>query len=424
MGIISIFHGCFCHEGEVVELVAERVGAVVLDDPKLLELTQDRFGVQALVLERSLFQGKRTGGFFAVERRRHLAMVRRTLADRLVDLRLDKVLCSGFLAHLVPRSVNHVFHVCLIAEFVSRVDRALASLKVSMDLARERVAEDDRVRVAWTEELLRKEPWDHTLYDLVLPMDRKSVEEAAAAIVEHSRKDLLQPDGLSREALRDFQLQAAVELALAEEGHAGLVKAQGGRVELVITQNVIMLSKLEEELRDIAIRVPGVEEVIVNLSPEFYQKTMYRQHQPEKRGKLLLVDDEREFVHTLSERLLMREIGSAVVYDGEQALAFVEEDEPDVMVLDLKMPGIDGLEVLRRVKAAHPQIQVIILTGHGSKEDERNCMDAGAFAYLQKPVDIDILTRLLEQARAGNQGHVQEGEQRRTTSPTEHQNGA
>ncbi|WP_028571254.1 response regulator [Desulfonatronum lacustre] len=418
MGIISIFHGCFCHEGEVVALVAERVGAVVLDDPKLLELTQTRFGVQALALERSLFQGKRTGAFLAVEKRHHLAMVRRTLADKLVDLEQDKILCSGFLAHLVPRSVNHVFHVCLIAEFGYRVDRTMADLKLSLDLARERVAGDDRVRATWTEELLRKEPWDHTLYDLVLPMDRKSVEEAADAIVEHSRKDLLQPDDLSREALRDFQLQAAVELALAEEGHAGQVKAESGRVELLITQNVIMLSKLEEELRDIAIRVPGVEEVIINLSPEFYQKTMYRQHQPEKRNKLLLVDDEREFVHTLSERLLMREIGSAVVYDGEQALAFVEEDEPDVMVLDLKMPGIDGLEVLRRVKAAHPQVQVIILTGHGSKEDERNCLDAGAFAYLQKPVDIDVLTRLLEQAR------VREEEQPRTTHPGEHENGA
>ncbi|PTN32051.1 response regulator [Desulfonatronum sp. SC1] len=418
MGIISIFYGSFCHEKEIVELVAQRVGAVVLDDPKLLELTQARFGVQALALERSLFQGKRSGAFFAVEKRRHLTMVRRTLADKLVDLALDKVLCSGFLAHLVPRSVNHVFHVCLIADFGFRVERAMADLGLSMDLARERVTGDDRVRAVWTGELLRKEPWDHTLYDLVLPMDRKSVEEAAAAIVEHSRKDLLQPDDLSRKALTDFQLQAAVELALAEEGHTAQVKAVGDRIELLITQNVIMLSKLEEELRDIVAGVAGVGEVIVNLSPEFYQKTMYRQHQPEQRKKLLLVDDEREFVHTLSERLLMREIGSAVVYDGEQALAFVEEDEPDVMVLDLKMPGIDGLEVLRRVKAAHPQIQVIILTGHGSKEDERNCLDAGAFAYLQKPVDIDVLTRLLEQAR------VREEEQPRTTHPGEHENGA
>ncbi len=62
------------------------------------------------------------------------------------------------------------------------------------------------------------------------------------------------------------------------------------------------------------------------------------------------MDDEREFVQTLSERLLMRDMGSAVAYDGESALNMIAEDEPEVMILDLKMPGIDGIEVLRRVK--------------------------------------------------------------------------
>lgn len=392
MSIISMFYGCFCHERDVAREVAARVEAGLLDDSGLLELTQARFGVSTQVLEGSLFHGERSGTFFAVERRRNMAMVRATLADRLLDTEADKTLCLGFLAHLIPRTVSHVFHVCLIAEFRYRVERAMTELGLSPDMAREHVAADDRIRMSWTHELVQKEPWDHTLYDLILPMDRKSVEEASATVTEHSRKELLQPDNLSRKALRDFQLRAAVELALAEEGHAATVQADAGNIELVIAQNVIMLSRLERELRDIVVGVPGVKDVRIGLSPEFYQKTMYRKHQPEQREKLLLVDDEREFVHTLSERLLMREIGSAVVYDGEQALAFVEESEPEVMVLDLKMPGIDGLEVLHRVKAAHPHVQVIILTGHGSKEDERDCMEAGAFAYLQKPVDIDVLT--------------------------------
>jgi DNA-binding response OmpR family regulator len=92
----------------------------------------------------------------------------------------------------------------------------------------------------------------------------------------------------------------------------------------------------------------------------------------------------------------MREIGSAVVYDGEQALAYIEEENPPVIILDLKMPGIDGIEVLRRVKASHADINVIILSGHGSKEDEKKCLELGAVAYLQKPVDIDNLTSLLK----------------------------
>jgi YesN/AraC family two-component response regulator len=78
----------------------------------------------------------------------------------------------------------------------------------------------------------------------------------------------------------------------------------------------------------------------------------------------------------------------------------MEEDEPDVMILDLKMPGIDGIEVLRKVKESRPNIEVIILTGHGSEEDRKICMELGAFAYLQKPVDIDKLSETLKKAKA------------------------
>ena len=110
------------------------------------------------------------------------------------------------------------------------------------------------------------------------------------------------------------------------------------------------------------------------------------------------MDDEREFVETLSERLLMRDIGSAVVYDGEEALRLVSEDEPEVVVLDLKMPGIDGIEVLRRIKRDYPLVEVIILTGHGSEKDRDICMQLGAFTYLEKPVEIEELSAAMQQA--------------------------
>ena len=110
-------------------------------------------------------------------------------------------------------------------------------------------------------------------------------------------------------------------------------------------------------------------------------------------SKVLLVDDEREFIQTLSERLMMRDMGSAVAYDGESALKLIKDDEPEVIIVDLKMPGIDGFDVLRKVKETHPEIEVIIVTGHGSEEDRRLCMDLGAFAYLQKPLDINVTQR-------------------------------
>jgi DNA-binding NtrC family response regulator len=117
-----------------------------------------------------------------------------------------------------------------------------------------------------------------------------------------------------------------------------------------------------------------------------------------KEFKVLMVDDEEDFVKTLAERMKMRDLDSDVAFDGEQALQFVKDEIPDVMVLDLKMPGIDGMEVLRRVRKTYPQIQVVILTGHGSEKDEAEARRLGAFAYLQKPVDIEKLMSTLKNA--------------------------
>jgi DNA-binding response OmpR family regulator len=115
-----------------------------------------------------------------------------------------------------------------------------------------------------------------------------------------------------------------------------------------------------------------------------------------KEIKVLLVDDEEEFVQTLAERIEMREIGSDVALNGEEALKKVDENAPDVMVLDLKMPGIDGMEVLRQTRKAYPNVQIITLTGHGSKKDEKEARRLGAFEYLQKPVPIEDLGKKIK----------------------------
>ena len=115
--------------------------------------------------------------------------------------------------------------------------------------------------------------------------------------------------------------------------------------------------------------------------------------------KVLLVDDEEDYVRTMAERMEIREMGSEVALDGPEALRMLEEDEvPDVMVLDLRMPGMGGLEVLERVKKDFPRLEVIILTGHGSEEEEREAERLGAFAYLHKPVDFNDLMEVVAQA--------------------------
>lgn len=114
--------------------------------------------------------------------------------------------------------------------------------------------------------------------------------------------------------------------------------------------------------------------------------------------KVLLVDDEKAFVDTLAQRLRMRELIVDVVYDGEQALSSIKKTEPDVIVLDLKMPGLHGIEVLREIKKINREIQVIILTGHGTEKDEEEAKKLGGFEFLRKPADIDLLVAKIKEA--------------------------
>jgi two-component system response regulator CpxR len=229
-------------------------------------------------------------------------------------------------------------------------------------------------------------------------MDKLSVGEAQELVLRHFGREVVRPTETSRQAVEDFLLAAKVEVALAMEGHNIQVEADKGAVDLTINKHVLMLSRLEEELKSIAEKVPEVRSITTRVGKNYHQADVYRRFDFALPSKVLLVDDEREFAQTLSERLLMRDMGSAVAYDGESALAMINEDEPEVMILDLKMPGIDGIEVLKRVKQTRPAIEVIILTGHGSEEDRKTCLGLGAFAYLQKPVDIELLTATLKKA--------------------------
>lgn len=114
--------------------------------------------------------------------------------------------------------------------------------------------------------------------------------------------------------------------------------------------------------------------------------------------KVLLVDDEEEFVSALAERLDIRGIESRVATDGEQALEILESQSFDVIVLDVIMPGISGLEVLQRLKEQQNKAAIILLTGHGSTREGLEGMRMGAFDYLMKPLDIDELIAKMKEA--------------------------
>jgi DNA-binding NtrC family response regulator len=116
-----------------------------------------------------------------------------------------------------------------------------------------------------------------------------------------------------------------------------------------------------------------------------------------ERFNVLLVDDEGEFLDTLVKRIQKRNVNATGVNSGEEALAFLEKNPVDVVVLDVRMPGLDGIETLRALKKQYPLTEVIMLTGHASLEVAIEGMELGAFDYLMKPVEIDdLLYKLLD----------------------------
>lgn len=110
------------------------------------------------------------------------------------------------------------------------------------------------------------------------------------------------------------------------------------------------------------------------------------------------MDNEIEFASTLAERLRFRKIEAECVFCGEDTIPALSRVQPDTIILDLDMPDMTGLEVLSRVKATDPSIEVILLTGHGSFDKGITGMELGAFDYLVKPVDLNQLTEKITEA--------------------------
>jgi len=398
MSVITVFSGSFCNESDVIREILSRSAYRLVKDENIITRASSLSNIAEAKIKRAFLSKTSVFNKFTHEKELAVAYLRLTIAQLLTE---DNLLFSGFSSLLIPRDITHVLDVCLIADMKSRIARAVEEKGFSEKEAIAAISKRDMDSAAWVERLQKKrDPWDAALYDIVIPTDKVDAVLAAETVEKNLVKEVVLPTENSKRAIFDFVLAAKVETALAQEGHIADISARDNAVTITINTNVLMLGRLEKELKSIANRVDGVKSVETRVGKGFYQTDIYRKYDFNTPSKVLLVDDEREFVQTLSERLQLRDMGSAVAYDGKSALELVNEDEPEVMILDLKMPGIDGFEVLKKVKKTRPEIEVIILTGHGSNADRKVCMELGAFAYLQKPVDIDVLSETLKKANA------------------------
>ena len=397
MSVITLFGGTYCNQENVVQAVQTKTGYnrttdkdLVIASSRLSGLSEKRIA-RAFSAKRSVFD--RLGH----EKSRSIAYLRLALAQILAR---DHLIIDGFSGQLIPQRITHVLRVCLIADMKYRIAAALREEPGSEKDAAKRIARQDEDCAVWIETLFENtDPGNESLYDIILPMNETDITDAAEVIAENAGKKVIQPTERSQRAVHDFKLAARVEETLINKGHFVNVDVLDGVVTLTINKQVIRLGKLEAELQDIASRVDGVLAVETKVGEKYHQSNVYRKHDFTLPSKVLLVDDEREFVQILSERLVTCDIGAEVCYDAESALDLIKEEEPEVMILDLRMPGVDGFEVLKQVKETRPNVEVIILTAHGSRHEEDRCMRLGAFDFLKKPVDIQVLSETLRKAK-------------------------
>ncbi len=123
-------------------------------------------------------------------------------------------------------------------------------------------------------------------------------------------------------------------------------------------------------------------------------------------ANVLLVDDEVPFVETMTKRLTKRDLDVSTAFNGQEALDKLEKSRSiEVVILDVKMPGIDGLETLKRIRKKYPLVEVIMLTGHATVESAIDGMKLGAFDYLMKPCEMDILITKVGEAAKKKRAH-------------------
>ena len=393
MSSIALFNNIFIEEKKIRDQLTSTTGFTVLLDADIISEVCEKYDVAEEKVRRALYGPPSVFNKFTMDRERITAYLKIVVAGHL---QASGVIYSGHVSLLIPSGVTHVLRVGIFDKTSNRIQRAIGEGLTEKNAVKI-VKKNDLSAAGWVEYLFKKDMNDASLYDIVVPMGDSQPDSTVQLILENYHKPAVLEQETSRQAVDDMALGARVELALIEKGYTTEVKSFCGEVTLLVNKSVSNFPKLANTLTTITENVDGVHSVQVHTGKD-YHVSIYRSQEFTLPPKVLLVDDEQEFVQTLSERLNTRNYGSYPVFDGEQALEFLDNEVPDVMVLDLKMPGMGGVEVLRKAKSDNPGVEVIILTGHGSEEDRKTCMELGAYAYVHKPVDISKLTEIIDEA--------------------------
>ncbi|SDP46330.1 response regulator [Desulforhopalus singaporensis] len=396
MSSIAIFPCTFTPADRVAKKLSESLELNLYQDVDLIAETAAQHDIDPEKLKNCIYGKTSVFNQFTLEKEKTVAVLKSVLAKRLVEA--SPTLYYGFLTTLIPARVTHILKTLIVDTRQGRIEQAMATFQYSEKEARKTLKKSDLTACYWSDFLMSKEPYDSSLYDLVIPVENRSESLLAQSIEKRFHTTSILVTAHSMQAVKDMVLETKVCAQLLASGHNLKVSAENHDVTITVEKSVLNFTRLADELTEIAKNTDGVKNVEVVKSSRF-SESIYRKQHFELPSKVLFVDDEKEFVQTVSQRLISRDVGTYGVFNGEDALDLItDDDRPDVMVLDLKMPGMHGVDVLRETKKLAPEIEVIILTGHGTNEDMRQCMELGAFAYLNKPVDIEKLSATIKAA--------------------------
>ncbi|MEF2231084.1 MAG: cytidylate kinase family protein [Pseudodesulfovibrio sp.] len=197
----------------------------------------------------------------------------------------------------------------------------------------------------------------------------------------------------------DYELAGRVEAALSLQGYPVSVFAKDGAVSLTVNDHKGMLQVVARVLCRSLADMDGVSNVEVGVGTGYHQPALYDKVRRET-ARRRIADEGRQFVLSRSLRL-QAPVRSFAVYD-ENAWSPEREKEVEVLVLNVNMPGLNDIEVLRRIKRERPDMDVLILADRESEADRAACLDLGAFAYLPKPVNIGIFSRTIRSVSEKN----------------------
>ncbi len=225
MSSIIIFSGAFCHGEELARRLTQALGLDLIVDQTVISEANKRFQTSEKTFHWALSGETSVFNRFTHEKERSIVSLKLVLADML---RKDNLLFTGFAGHLIPKEITHVLRVGLIAETKYRIQVANDEKGLGERDAVKVIRKEDEKAISWVNYLLHKDPWDTALYDIIFPMDKKTVEDAVELILENVQKDVLKITPASKKAVEDFALTAEIEAALGREGTNVSVLAKEG----------------------------------------------------------------------------------------------------------------------------------------------------------------------------------------------------